>query len=101
MGFLDRLFGKKQGTAIAIEDKTVECPHGALAPHWDSTADFGKHDLIAFYICEACGTKLGCEEGDAAMTKAAGTVKVDMSMRKTVQDAADAADAAEAEKEQP
>ena len=98
MGFLDRLFGKKQGTAIAIEDKTVECPHGALAPHWDSTADFGKHDLIAFYICEACGTKLGREEGDAAMTTAAGTVKVDMSMRKTVQDAADAA---EAEKEQP
>ena len=98
MGFLDRLFGKKQETAIAIEDKPVKCPHGALAPHWDSTADFGKRDLIAFYICEACGTKFGREEGEAAMTKAAGTVKIDMSMRKTVQDAADAA---EAEKEQP
>jgi len=98
MGFLDRLFGKKQGTAIAIEDKPVKCPHGSLAPHWDSTADLGKRDLIAFYICDACGTKLGREEGEAAMTKAAETVKVDMSMRKQVEDAADEA---EAEKEQP
>jgi len=99
MGFLDRLFGKKQEAAPAVEDKpAVGCPHGSLGPHWDNTADFGKRDLIAFYICEACGTRFGREEGEAAMTKAADTVKVDMSMRKSVQDAADEA---EAEKEQP
>jgi hypothetical protein len=96
MGFLDRLFGKKQEAAIAIEDKSPEeCPHGVLAPHWDNAADFGKSDLIAFYICEACQTKLDREEGEAAMTKASEIVRVDMSMRKQVQDAADAAEAEE------
>jgi hypothetical protein len=95
MGILDSIFGgKKKEAAPPVDDKpAAECPHGSLAPHWDATADFGKRELIAFYICEACGTKFGREEGEAAMTKAAGTVKVDMSMRKQVQDASDAADA--------
>jgi len=93
MGILDSLFGKKKQAATAIEDKPApECPHGSLAPHWDSTADFGKRDLITFYICEACGTKFGREEGEVAMTKAAEIVKVDMSVRKSVQDASDAAE---------
>jgi hypothetical protein len=47
--------------------------------------------LIAYYVCEACGTKFGREDGEAAMTAAAGTVKVDLSMRKQVQDAAEGA----------
>ena len=99
MGFLDSVFGKKKAAAPAVEDKpAAECPHGSLGPHWDNAADLGKRDRIAFYICQACGTKFGREEGEAAMTKASETVKVDMSMRKTVQDAADAAGA---EKEQP
>ena len=99
MGILDRLFGKNKEAATAIEDKpAAECPHGSLAPHWDSAADFGKRDLITFYTCEACGTKFGREEGEAAMSKAAEVVKVDMSMRKSVQDASDAA---EAQQEQP
>jgi len=98
MGFLDRLFGKKQEVAPAIEDiPATECPHGSLGPHWDKVADFGKHDLIAFYICEACGAKFGREEGDQAMARAAGVVKVDMSMRKAVQDAADSAESNRAE----
>jgi len=99
MGILDSLFGRKKEVAAAIEDRpAAECPHGSLAPHWDGTVDFGKRDLITFYTCEACGTKFGREEGEAAMTRAADTVKVDMSMRKSVQDAADAT---ETEKEQP
>ena len=99
MGFLDRVLGKKKPAAPAVEGKpAAECPHGALGPHWDNAADLGKRDRIAFYICQACGTKFGREEGEAAMTKASETVKIDMSMRKTVQDAADAAGA---EKEQP
>jgi len=94
MGILDRLFGKNKEAASPIEDSPAEqCPHGSLGPHWDSVADFGKRDLISFYICEACGTKFGRDEGEQAMTKAAGVVKVDMSMRKAVQDAADAAEA--------
>ena len=95
MGILDRLFGKKQETPIEVADEpAVACPHGSLGPHWDNVADFGKRDLIAFYICEACGTKFGREEGEAAMAKAADTVKVDMSMRKQVKDAEDAKNAA-------
>jgi hypothetical protein len=102
MGILDSLFGKKKEAAPPVEDKPVaECPHGSLAPHWDSPADFGKRDLIAFYICEACGTKFGREEGEVAMTKASETVKVDMSMRKATKDAADAADAAAADERAP
>jgi hypothetical protein len=97
MGILDKLFGKKrEETAPAMKDEPVAaCPHGSLGPHWDSAADFGKRDLIAFYICEACGTKFGREEGEAAMIKASETVKVDMSVRKAVQDAADAAAASQ------
>jgi hypothetical protein len=99
MGILDRLLGKKKEEAAPVvkDEPAVECPHGSLGPHWDSAADFGKRDLIAFYICEACGTKFGREEGEAAMIKASETVKVDMSVRKAVQDAADAA---KAEREQ-
>lgn len=94
MGILDSLFGKKkEAPAAAADEPAAECPHGSLGPHWDNAADFGKRDLIAYYVCEACGTKFGREEGEAAMTKAAETVKVDMSMRKQVQDAADAAEA--------
>jgi hypothetical protein len=96
MGFLDRLFGKKQEAPIAIEGEPAEeCPHGALAPHWDNVADFGKSDLIAFYICEACKTKLDREEGAAAMKRASETVRVDLSVRKQVQDAADEAQSEE------
>jgi len=94
MGILDRLFGKNKEAAPVIEDSPADqCPHGSLGPHWDNAADFGKRDLISFYICQACGTKFGRDEGEQAMTKAAGVVKVDMSMRKAVQDAADAAEA--------
>lgn len=92
MGILDRLFGKKQEAAIATEDSPAEdCPHGSLAPHWDNVADFGKRDLIAFYVCEACETRFGREEGEAAMAKASEAVRVDLSMRKQVQDAAEEA----------
>jgi hypothetical protein len=93
MSILDRLFGKKNEEAPTVADDKppVACPHGSLGPHWDSAADFGKRDLIAYYVCEACGTKFGREDGEAAMTTAAGTVKVDLSMRKQVQDAAEGA----------
>ena len=91
MGILDRLFGKKQEAPTEIKDQPpVECPHGSLGPHWDNVADFGKRDLIAFYVCEACGTRFGREEGEAAMAKAADTVKVDMSVRGQVKDAEEA-----------
>ena len=94
MGILDRLFGKKQETPIEVADEpAVGGPHGSLGPHWDNVADFGKKDLIAFYICEACGTKFGREEGEAAMLRAADAVKVDMSMRKQVKDAEEAKNA--------
>ncbi len=97
MGILNSLFGKKKEAApAAVEDAAAStCPHAALGPHWDSPADFGKRDLIAFYVCEACGTKFGREEGEAAMIAASQTVKVDMSMRKSVQDAEDAAASAD------
>lgn len=96
MGILDSLFGKKtkEEPPPTVEDApAADCPHGSLGPHWDNAADFGKRDLIAFYICEACGTWFGREEGEAAMARASDAVKVDMSVRKSVQEAASEAQA--------
>ena len=104
MGFLDRLFGRKEASdkvdMSLIEEK---CPHSALRPHWERPEDFGKHELISSYACEACGERFSPEE--AAQVSAAvgdsvrGTVELDESMRKTVEE--EAADAAEEEKGYP
>ena len=51
MGFLDRLFGRKDNGAAATKENAVdeaiakvECPHGTMAPRWERPEDFGKHD---------------------------------------------------------
>ena len=63
-----------------------ECPHGAMAPHWEKMADFGKHDLMSYYICDACGIHLSREDGEKAMAVAGEGVRIDDSLRKTTEE---------------
>jgi len=92
MGFLDRLFGKKDA-APAVVEKPVEvvCPHSSLlAPHWDDPQDFGKHELISSYVCDACGQSFSREEGERVMASVGeavrGVVEIDDSLRKTTEE---------------
>jgi hypothetical protein len=80
MGFLDKLFGRKAGTATAparqdeiIED--VPCPHGSLVPHWDQPEDMGNSDAISYYICESCDQRFSRDEGQRLMAAAAERVR--------------------------
>jgi hypothetical protein len=72
------------GTDQQTMDKP--CPHGSTAPHWDNAQDFGKHDLISYYICEACGAHLSPEERERATAVAAEGVRIDDSLRKTTEE---------------
>ena len=78
MGFLDKLFGRKQdkqqrATAVAEPppEVAVDCPHAVLTPRWDNAADMGKHDLVSTYVCEACGASFSREKGEALGASAA------------------------------
>jgi len=77
---------------MGTDQQTMDnsCLHVLMAPHWDNAQDFGKHDLISYYICEACGAHLSREEGERTMaraTKAAGEgVRIDDSLRKTTEE---------------
>ena len=62
------------------------CPHGSMAPHWEKMEDFGKHDLMSYYICDACGIQLSREDGDRAMAEAVQTVRIDETLRKTTEE---------------
>lgn len=79
MGFLDRLFGRKDGKAGTHEEQpteTVECPHAAVTPRWDSAADMGKMDLVSAYVCEACGARFSREEGETLGASAADRLRI-------------------------
>jgi hypothetical protein len=94
MGFLDRLFGRKEAPAPEVETPIpTECPHGTMSPHWDKPEDFGKHELMSSYVCEACGKSFSREEGERVMAAAGGVARIDESLRKTVEE--EKADAAE------
>jgi hypothetical protein len=94
MGFLDRLFGRKEAPApVAEVPVPAECPHGTMAPHWDKPEDFGKRELMSSYVCEACGKSFSREEGERVMAAAGGVARIDESLRKTLEE--EKADAAE------
>jgi len=104
MGFLDRLFGRKEAPT-KVDESLIEakCPHASLRQHWARPEDFGKHELISSYVCETCGETFTREEGDRLMVAVGEsvreTVEIDESMRKTVDE--EAGDAAEEEKGYP
>jgi len=104
MGFLDRLFGRKEAPT-KVDESLIEakCPHPALRPHWERPEDFGKHELISSYVCEACGETFSREEGERVMAAVGEsvreTVEIDESLRKTVEE--EARDATEEEKGYP
>ncbi len=58
MGILDKILGHDEKTEENAVQTPVtdapECPHTALAPHWDALGDMGKKEL-ATYTCESCG----------------------------------------------
>jgi hypothetical protein len=45
---------KQEDMPDVPEVKEAECPHTALAPHWQEPADMGKPELTT-YACESCG----------------------------------------------
>jgi transposase-like protein len=96
MGFLDRLFGRKDASATVDESLIQEkCPHSSLRPHWERPEDFGNRELISSYACEACGQTFSREEGEQVMAAVGESVRerveIDESMRKSVEE--EAADA--------
>jgi len=81
VGFLDRLFGRKGGTATASAKEEemiadVPCPHGSLVAHWDEPEAMGKRDAVSYYICESCGERFDREQGQRLMTEAAERVRI-------------------------
>jgi hypothetical protein len=88
MGFLDRLFGRKEEATPVQEPPPIEteCPHASMAPHWEQPEDFGKHEAISSYICEACGRSFSRDEGERMMAAAGGVARIDESLRKTVEE---------------
>lgn len=71
MGILNKILGndetKKEDMAQAVD--AAECPHTALAPHWDSLGDMGKKEL-ATYTCESCGQTFNYEQAAEIMDHA-------------------------------
>ena len=79
MGFLDKLFGRKDADAASAEKQPaveVECPHAAVTARWDSVGDMGKPELISAYVCESCGATFGREEGARLTSSAADRLRV-------------------------
>jgi hypothetical protein len=69
MGILDKI--RKREEQAPPQDQvldTHECPHTALAPHWESLGDMGKPEL-ATYNCEACGQRFGYEDAQLLLEK--------------------------------
>lgn len=64
MGFLNRLFQRKDESPSAVEVAEPQCPHVALTPHWDSAEDIGHSEKITRYECESCKASFPREEGE-------------------------------------
>jgi hypothetical protein len=75
MGFLDKLFGRKDDKPSAVADKPraeeVECPHAAVTPRWDNANDMGKTHLVSAYVCESCSKRFSRDEGETLGVAAA------------------------------
>ncbi len=72
MGILNKILGHEDKTKqheIEQATDTAECPHTALAPHWDSLADMGKKEL-ATYTCESCGRTFNYDQAARIMDHA-------------------------------
>jgi hypothetical protein len=67
-----------------ITDKA--CPHGSMAPRWENMEDFGVHEKISYYLCDACGARLSIEDAEKAMAVAGEGVRIDESLRKTTEE---------------
>ena len=64
MGFLNRLFQRKDTSPSAVEIAEPQCPHVALVPHWDSADDIGNSEKVSRYECESCKESFPREEGE-------------------------------------
>ena len=81
MGFLDRLFGRKEdkGAPTAVDEAPaveMECPHGAVTPRWDNAADMGKAELVSAYVFESCGASFNREQGERLTAEAAERLRI-------------------------
>jgi hypothetical protein len=50
------------------EANEPQCPHTALAPHWQESNDMGKAEL-ATYTCESCGQTFPYAEAQQYLNK--------------------------------
>jgi len=75
-----RLFGHATATTATAERPTRgqarECPHTALAPHWDAAEDLGKHANVSSYVCDACQQRYSREEGELMIADVAARMQV-------------------------
>ena len=75
MGFLNRLFRRRE-TSEDVAVAEPECPHAALAPHWESATDIGHSDRVTGYRCDSCGAVIDREEGEKTMAAAASRLSI-------------------------
>jgi hypothetical protein len=75
MGFLNRLLGREE-TSADVAAAEPECPHTALAPHWESVEDIGHSERVSSYRCDACGAIVEKEEGEKAVAAAASLLSI-------------------------
>ena len=65
MSFLSKLFGREKTKPVEGPPATVECPHAALVPKWDSVQDMGIEDKATSFACDACGQVFTPDEARA------------------------------------
>lgn len=53
MSFVNKIFHRSTA-APASPAVAPECPHLALAPHWDSVADIGHEARATIFVCDSC-----------------------------------------------
>jgi len=69
MGILDKILGRGPRTDGVTEELTEDnCPHTALAPHWENPDDMG-NDEAATYRCESCGETFSYNEAREFLEK--------------------------------
>jgi hypothetical protein len=76
MGFLQKLFGKRE-PAVPV---AVVCPHTTLVPRWDSPAAMGDESKATGFRCDTCGASFTAAEGQALRATEAQRVQEELKL---------------------
>lgn len=70
-----KLFGRGKEQAPSMDrpaqSTRPDCPHAALAPHWDSSDDMGKLDKVSSYVCNVCRATFDRIDGERMVAEVA------------------------------